>query len=85
MMSQTPSIPSIDNIIELILLDKFVETASQIPREALEFASDESNKEFVIQAILTSLLTNKSETATLERAREIADQLIQYAKIQVEK
>lgn len=82
-MSQTPNNVSINNIIELILSDQFVETASQIPLETLEFASLETNREFIIQSIFTSLQAREPHAATSEKAEKIADKLIQYAKIQV--
>jgi predicted nucleotidyltransferase len=84
-MSQTPSNISIDSILELILSDQFVETASHIPQETLEFASSEANREFIVQSILTSLQSRELGTATRERAEEVTDKLMQYAKIQVGK
>lgn len=84
-MSQTPSNITIDSILEMILSDQFVETASQIPQETLEFASSETNREFIVQSVLTSLQSRKPDTATREKAEEIADKLMQYAKTQVGK
>lgn len=84
-MSQTPSNITIDSILEMILSDQFVDTASQIPQETLEFASSETNREFIVQSVLTSLQSREPDTATRETAEEIADKLMQYAKIQVGK
>lgn len=84
-MSQTPSNISIDSILEMILSDQFVDTASQIPQETLEFASSEANREFIVQSVLTSLQSKEPDTTTKEKAEEIADKLVQYAKIQVGK
>ncbi len=84
-MSQTPSNISIDSILELILSYQFVEIASQIPQETLEFASSETNRESIVQSVLTSLQSREPDTATRDKAEEIADKLMQYAKIQVSK
>jgi len=84
-MSQTPSNITIDSILEMILSDQFVETASQIPQETLEFASSEVNRESIVQSVLTSLQSKEPGTTTREKAEEIADKLVQYAKIQVSK
>lgn len=84
-MSQTPSNTSLDSIIELMLSDKFVETASQITQETLEFASNDANREFIVASIFASLKNREPDTATSQQAGEIADKLIQYAKIQLGK
>lgn len=84
-MNQTSSNTSLDSIIELMLSDKFVETASQIPQETLEFASNDANREFIVTSIFASLKNKEPDTATSQQSEEIADKLIQYAKIQLGK
>jgi len=87
-MSQTQNITEEipwDAIVESILSDKFAEAFAQIPVETLEFASNNMNKKFITQSVFKSLQEKNPETASIETAEEIADKLIEYAKLQLEK
>jgi len=87
-MSQTQNITEDipwDAIVESILSDKFAEAFAQIPVETLEFASNEVNKKFITQSVFKSLQDKEPDKASLEKAKEISDKLIKYAKMQLEK
>jgi hypothetical protein len=83
-MSQTPNISDIswDAITEAILSDKFAEAFVQIPKETLEFASDEMNRKFITQSLLKSLQDKNPEQATPEMAELVTTKLMEYAKLQ---
>jgi hypothetical protein len=83
-MSQTPNISNISwsTVTEAILSDKFADAFAQIPKETLEFASDEMNRKFITQSVLKSLQDKNPEQATPEMAELVTTKLMEYAKLQ---
>ncbi len=83
-MSQTPNISDISwsTVAEAILSDKYADAFAQIPKETLEFASDEMNRKFITQSVLKSLQDKNPEQATPEMAELVTTKLMEYAKLQ---
>ena len=84
-MSQTSNISNIlwNKITEAILSDKFVDAFAQIPKETLEFASEEMNRNSIIQSVLKSLQEKNPDQATPEMAELVTTKLMEYAKLQL--
>ena len=83
-MGQTPNSSDIswDTITEAILSDKYVDAFAQIPKETLEFASDEMNRKFITQSVLKRLQDKNPDQATPELAESVTTKLMEYAKLQ---
>jgi hypothetical protein len=84
-MSQTQNISDIswDTITEAVLSDKFVEAFAQIPKEALEFASNEANRKFIVQSVFKSLQDKNPDMVTQKKAELVTDKLMEYARLQL--